>query len=94
VADLVLKGRCVLVPAGEAARCVVMREGRIVAIEPFERVPAGVRTVELAEDIVLLPGLVDTHVHVNDQGRSEWEGFETATRAAAAGGSRRPSTCR
>ncbi len=44
------------------------------------------RTVRLADDEVLIPGLVDTHVHVNEPGRTEWEGFATATRAAAAGG--------
>ena len=44
------------------------------------------RVVTLAADEVLLPGLVDTHVHVNDPGRTEWEGFASATRAAAAGG--------
>src|SRR5262249_47794449 len=38
------------------------------------------------ENLTIMPGVVDTHVHVNDPGRSEWEGFETATRAAAAGG--------
>lgn len=37
-------------------------------------------------DLVLAPGLVDTHVHINEPGRTEWEGFTTATRAAAAGG--------
>jgi allantoinase len=47
---------------------------------------AGTLVVELADDEVLLPGLVDTHVHVNEPGRTEWEGFATATRAAAAGG--------
>jgi allantoinase len=45
-----------------------------------------VPTVELAEDEVLLPGLVDTHVHINEPGRTDWEGFASATRAAAAGG--------
>ena len=39
-----------------------------------------------AKTPVLMPGLVDTHVHINEPGRTEWEGFETATRAAAAGG--------
>ncbi|EFL18482.1 allantoinase [Streptomyces sp. C] len=48
-------------------------------------VPAGARLEDFGDD-VLLPGLVDTHVHVNDPGRTEWEGFWTATRAAAAGG--------
>ena len=47
--------------------------------------PAGVRVVDVG-DRVLLPGLVDTHVHINEPGRTEWEGFETGTRAAAAGG--------
>ena len=42
--------------------------------------------MRLDDDVVLLPGLVDTHVHVNDPGRTEWEGFAHATRAAAAGG--------
>jgi allantoinase len=48
-------------------------------------VPPGARLEDLGDD-ALLPGLVDTHVHVNDPGRTEWEGFWTATRAAAAGG--------
>jgi allantoinase len=46
----------------------------------------GREVVDLGPDVVLLPGLVDTHVHVNEPGRTEWEGFATATRAAAAGG--------
>src|SRR5579872_6603816 len=48
--------------------------------------PDGARVVTLADDEVLLPGLVDSHVHVNEPGRDHWEGFATATRAAAAGG--------
>ena len=48
--------------------------------------PADAELVQLADDEVLLPGLVDTHVHVNEPGRTEWEGFATATAAAAAGG--------
>ena len=48
--------------------------------------PAAARIIELAPDEVLIPGLVDTHVHVNEPGRTEWEGFASATRAAAAGG--------
>jgi allantoinase len=49
-------------------------------------VTAAAQTVVLADDEVLMPGLVDSHVHVNEPGRTEWEGFATATRAAAAGG--------
>jgi allantoinase len=88
--DLVLRARRVITTYGEVARCVGVGDGRIVAIEPYgsplaAAVP-GDRFVELAGDEVLLPGLVDTHVHVNEPGRTEWEGFTSATRAAALGG--------
>ncbi|TWP51180.1 allantoinase AllB [Lentzea tibetensis] len=81
--DLVFRARRVITPDGETACDVGVRDGRIVAIEP--RLD-GAEVIELGDDEVLLPGLVDTHVHVNDPGRSEWEGFDSATRAAAAGG--------
>lgn len=70
------------------ARVVGVRDGRIVAVEPYDSALWSERAdrVDLADDEVLLPGLVDSHVHVNDPGRTEWEGFTTATRAAAAGG--------
>ena len=66
--------------------CVGIEDGRIVAVTAYDDQPAAARTVDLADDEVLLPGLVDTHVHVNEPGRTEWEGFESATLAAAAGG--------
>lgn len=81
--DLVFRARRVITPQGEIACDVGVVDGRIVAVESRIDSP---NVVHLADDEVLLPGLVDTHVHVNDPGRSEWEGFETATRAAAAGG--------
>ncbi len=84
--DLVFRAPRVITAAGEAARCVGVRDGRIAAVEPLDARLEGGRVVDLGADVVLLPGLVDTHVHVNDPGRTEWEGFETATRAAAAGG--------
>ena len=59
---------------------------RIVAITAYDDIPAAGSVLELGDDEVLLPGLVDTHVHVNEPGRTEWEGFASATRAAAAGG--------
>jgi allantoinase len=59
--------------------------GVIQRVDAWEAVPEGV-PLDDAGDLVLMPGLVDTHVHVNEPGRSEWEGFATATRAAAAGG--------
>src|SRR3954470_22291403 len=88
--DLVFRGRRVITRAGEVPRCIAVRDGVVVAIEPLEsRLEArsdGGETVDLADDEVLLPGLVDSHVRVNEPGRTEWEGFATATRAAAAGG--------
>jgi len=79
--ELVLRSRRVVTPEGERPAAVRVRDGRIATIEPYESV-AG----EDLGDLALLPGLVDTHVHVNEPGRTEWEGFATATRAAAAGG--------
>ena len=84
--DLVFRARRVVTAAGEVARCIAVRDGRVAAIEPLAADLAGAETVTLADDEVLLPGLVDTHVHVNEPGRTEWEGFASATRAAAAGG--------
>jgi allantoinase len=84
--DLVIRGRRILTTAGIAAREVGVRGGRIAAIEPLGNGLAGAEVIELSDDETLLPGLVDTHVHVNEPGRTEWEGFASATRAAAAGG--------
>ncbi|TNC22501.1 allantoinase AllB [Amycolatopsis alkalitolerans] len=83
--QLVFRARRAVTAAGEGPCDVGVDGRRIVAVARHGDL-VGSRVVELGEDEVLLPGLVDTHVHVNDPGRSEWEGFETATRAAAAGG--------
>jgi allantoinase len=83
-ADLVLRSTRVATPGGLAPASVVVRGGVIAAVESGAP-PAGVLVVDYGESVVM-PGLVDTHVHVNEPGRTEWEGFETATRAAAAGG--------
>jgi allantoinase len=84
--DLVLRAPRVVTAAGEVARRVGVADGRIVAIEPLDSDLTAPDMVDLGSEEVLLPGLVDTHVHVNEPGRTEWEGFATATRAAAAGG--------
>jgi allantoinase len=60
-------------------------DGKISGIVPADQVPADTEVHDFSESTIL-PGLVDSHVHINDPGRAEWEGFETATRAAAAGG--------
>lgn len=63
---------------------VVVDDGVIAAVRSGDH--ADPVDVEVSDDAVLLPGLVDSHVHVNEPGRTEWEGFRSATRAAAAGG--------
>jgi allantoinase len=81
--DLVVHGRRVVTPGGVVPASILIEDGRIVAVGG--ELPAGVPAIDAGEAVVM-PGLVDTHVHVNEPGRTEWEGFETATRAAAAGG--------
>ncbi|OKI61938.1 allantoicase [Streptomyces sp. MJM1172] len=84
--ELVLRSTRVITPGGTRAASVAVAAGKITAVLAHDaEVPAGARLEDFGDD-VLLPGLVDTHVHVNDPGRTEWEGFWTATRAAAAGG--------
>jgi len=70
----------------ERARAIGVSNGRIEALQPADS-PITARTVlELGSDVVVLPGLVDSHVHLCEPGNTQWEGFATATRAAAAGG--------
>ncbi|MFD6321467.1 allantoinase AllB [Streptomyces sp. NPDC058442] len=84
--ERVLRSTRVVTPEGTRAASVAVADGTVTAVLPYEApVPGTARLTDLGDD-VLLPGLVDTHVHVNDPGRTEWEGFWTATRAAAAGG--------
>ena len=71
---------------GERACVIGVRDGRIALVAPHGTELDARETVSLSESEVLLPGLVDTHVHINEPGRTEWEGFATATLAAAAGG--------
>jgi allantoinase len=85
-ADLVVRARRAIVEGVERPVAVAVSDGRIAALTAYDDAPAAGRTLTLADDEVLLPGLVDTHVHVNEPGRTEWEGFDSATRAAAAGG--------
>lgn len=89
-----VRARRAVVAGAERAATVVVSDGVIQrvgdhddpAYDDARRSGGRVEAVELADDEVLLPGLVDSHVHVNEPGRTQWEGFATATRAAAAGG--------
>jgi len=70
----------------ERPAAVGIAGGRIAVVAERDAPLDAADEVVLPSEQVLLPGLVDTHVHVNEPGRTEWEGFDTATRAAAAGG--------
>jgi allantoinase len=87
-ADLVIRAPRAVTAEGEVPAAVHVRDGRITAVQPYDTTPVGraAEVVELGADVVLLPGLVDTHVHINEPGHADWEGFAHATRAAAAGG--------
>ena len=77
--------RWVVTPQGIRQGAVLVDEDRIRAVVAQDEVPAEATRRDFGE-AALLPGLVDSHVHINEPGRTEWEGFSTATRAAAAGG--------
>jgi allantoinase len=68
-----------------APAAIHIRAGKIERVAAWDDVPAGAR-LDDAGELAVLPGIVDTHVHLNEPGRTEWEGFATATRAAAIGG--------
>ncbi|MFW7413518.1 allantoinase AllB [Demequina sp. SO4-18] len=84
--DLVVRADRVLIDGKWKRAAVGVSGGVIARIGPRHAEWSATHTVGLATDEVLIPGVVDTHVHVNEPGRTHWEGFATATRAAAAGG--------
>jgi allantoinase len=83
--DLIVRGRRVVTPEGVRPAAIYIRGGRIERVAPYGEVPKGAHVIDGGTSVVM-PGIVDTHVHVNQPGRTEWEGFASATRAAAAGG--------
>ncbi|MDR2984347.1 MAG: allantoinase AllB, partial [Nocardiopsaceae bacterium] len=99
--DIVIRAARVVTPTGIVPAEVHIREGRITTVtaidvrtadpaagivSPDDIINSSAEYIHLTDDEVLMPGLVDTHVHVNEPGRTDWEGFATATAAAAAGG--------
>jgi len=79
------RARRVVTPEGIRPAAILVEGGLIRAVVSPDQVPDDYEVHDFG-DLAILPGLVDSHVHINDPGRAEWEGFETATRAAAAGG--------
>jgi allantoinase len=84
--DLVIRAPAAVLADGVRACAAAVRDGRITAILDPGEPAAAAEVIDLEADEILLPGLVDSHVHVNEPGRSDWEGFASATQAAAAGG--------
>ena len=78
-----LKSRRIVTPEGLVDGAVVIEGGRILAVTESGELPPG--TEDLG-DLAILPGGIDPHVHLNDPGRTHWEGMASGTRAAAAGG--------
>ena len=85
MAGLLIRGERVLLPDGIQAAAIRIADGRVLEILPYGYVDTSVETID-AGDLVVMAGIVDTHVHINEPGRTEWEGFDSATRSAAAGG--------
>jgi allantoinase len=85
VIELAVRGRRIFTPEGVRPAAVLIEGGRIAAVAGPDEIPEGTPIRE-AGDLAVIPALVDSHVHVNEPGRTEWEGFKTATEAAAAGG--------
>ncbi len=83
--NLIIRSRRVVTPEAVIPAAVHIRKGRIAAISGWDEVPAQTLLID-AGNAAVMTGLVDAHVHVNEPGRTEWEGFATATRAACAGG--------
>ena len=83
--SLIVRSQRVVLPTGVRPAAIHTRSGRIVAIGEYDDRAAGVPELDAGAHVVF-PGLVDTHVHINEPGRADWEGFEHATQAAAAGG--------
>ena len=84
--NLVIRGKRVVLPESIAPASIHISGGVITALKSYESLPTGCELIQADAESLVMPGLVDTHVHINEPGRTEWEGFATATRAASAGG--------
>ena len=82
---LVLRSKRVVTSEGVRPATIQILQRKIRSVGAPDDIPAGWALLDCGDQVVM-PGLVDTHVHINEPGRTDWEGFATATRAAAAGG--------
>jgi allantoinase len=86
MSDKALHSSRVITPEGVQEATLVLTDGKIRDVMPGRVEPHGMAFASVGNQVIM-PGVIDAHVHINEPGRTEWEGFETATRAAAAGGS-------
>src|SRR5205085_5278189 len=84
--DFIIRGQRVVLPDTVSPASIHIRNGVINAVGSYDQIPPRCKVIDAGANSFVMPGLVDTHVHINEPGRTEWEGFETATRAAEAGG--------
>ncbi len=83
--ERIFRSKRVVAKGSVEPRAIHVKGGKVTRVAAFDDVPEGAPVHDFGDHVVM-PSLVDTHVHVNEPGRTEWEGFETATLAAAAGG--------
>jgi allantoinase len=84
--NLVIRGPRVVLPDSIVPASIHIVDDKIADVRSYDDVPDGCELIEAGEASLVMAGLVDTHVHINEPGRTDWEGFASATRAAAAGG--------
>ena len=84
--DLIIRGQRVVLHDGTRPASIHIRNGVIDSVDAFDQPLPDCNIVDANNDCIVMAGLVDSHIHINEPGRTDWEGFETATRAAAAGG--------
>lgn len=83
--DMAITSQRVVTPDGEKAAAIFIKDEKILDVSSINDIPSDCPIEDVGRDVVM-PGLVDVHVHINEPGRTAWEGFETATKAACAGG--------
>jgi len=83
---MIIRAQRVVLPDVIGPRSIHIHDGQIVGVAGYDEVASGDEIVDVDDESVVMPGLVDSHVHINSPGRTEWEGFRSATLAAAAGG--------
>ena len=85
IPDFAIASQKVLTLEGEKPAAILIKGEKILDVVSIENIPENCPTEDMGNNMIM-PGLVDAHVHINEPGRTDWEGFETATKAAAAGG--------